>query len=198
MSHATEDMLSWYVVHTHRKQEDRTKDNLQALGVETLAPKLRTKKYNEFTGKLNHAVKPLFPNYIFTRFKFNDLYHRVRFTRGIQNLICFNNKPTPVDDEVIDLILARIDSDGFVRMNDDLNVGDEVVIKDGRFQSLCGIFERELSDTDRVSILLNAVGFQAHVVVDRNLISRVAPEETPFITAFTSVRKNYPTQYQTR
>jgi len=83
-------------------------------------------------------------------------------------------------------------------MNDDLNVGDEVVIKDGRFQSLCGIFERELSDTDRVSILLNAVGFQAHVVVDRNLISRVAPEETPFITAFTSVRKNYPTQYQTR
>jgi transcriptional antiterminator RfaH len=177
MSHATEDMLSWYVVHTHRKQEDRTKNNLQAFGVETLMPKLRTNKYNEFTGQLSHGVKPLFPNYIFTRFKFNDLYHRIRFTRGVQNLICFNNKPAPVDNEVIDLIRARMGSDGFVKMNDDLNVGDEVVITDRRFQNLCGIFERESSDTDRVSILLNAVGFQAHVVVNRNLISRVAREE---------------------
>ena len=176
MSYPMEDRLSWYVVHTHRKQEDRTNNNLQGLGVETLAPKLRANKYNEFTGQPSHVVKSLFPNYIFARFRFNDLYYRIRYARGVQSLICFNNRPTPVDDEIIALVRSRIGSDGFVKMNDDLNVGDEVVITDGRFQSLCGIFERELSDTDRVSILLNTVGFQGHVVVDRNLVSRVALE----------------------
>jgi transcriptional antiterminator RfaH len=177
MSHAIEDQLNWYVVHTHPKQEERTGSNLKAFGVETLMPKLRVNKYNEFTGHVSRIAKPLFPSYIFSRFRFNDLYHRLRYTRGVHSLICFNNKPTPIDDEIIELVRSRIGGDGFVKTGPDLKAGDEVVINDGRFQNLCGVFERELSDADRVRILLNTIGFQAHVVVNRTSVSKVAMDQ---------------------
>lgn len=172
MSTAIADNLHWYVVHTHPKQEDRANSNLVGF-LETLAPKLRVNKYNEFTGQVSRIARPLFPGYIFSRFRFNELYHKIRFTRGVHSLICFNNEPTPVDDNIIDMIRARIGDDGFVKTADELKVGDEVRINDGRFENFCGVFERELPDMDRVSILLNTIRFQAHVVVDRHLVSKI-------------------------
>ena len=177
MLSATGDTLNWYVVHTHPQQEDRTASNLQVWGIETVNPKLRARRYNQFTGQLIRAVKPLFPSYVFARFKFNESYHRVRFTKGVHSLVSFNNGPTPVDDEVINLIRARIGSDGLVRMCEELKAGDEVIIKEGRFQNFCGIFEREMDDADRVRILLNTVNFQAHVVVDRVMVNKLPQEK---------------------
>jgi transcription antitermination factor NusG len=91
--------------------------------------------------------------------------------------VSFNNGPTPVDDEVINLIRARIGSDGLVRMCEELKAGDEVIINEGRFQNFCGIFEREMDDADRVRILLNTVNFQAHVVVDRVMVNKLPQEK---------------------
>jgi len=176
MLSATGESLSWYVVHTHPKQEDRTNINLQAYGIETVCPKFRANRYNEFSGQPIRVVKPLFPSYIFARFRYNDSYHRVRFARGVYGLVSFNNTPAPVDEEIIELIRSRIGSDGFVKPHEALKAGDEVVIKDGRFQNLCGVFEREMEDAERVSVLLNTVNFQAHVVVDRSLVNKVSQE----------------------
>ena len=175
MSTSIEDILSWYVVRTHAKQEERASSNLQSWGLETLNPKLLVNKCNEFTGQLSRVVKPLFPGYIFARFRFNDLYHKIRFTRGVHSLVCFNNRPTPVDEEIINIIRSRIGTNGFVKAPAELRVGDDVVINDGRFRKLHGVFEREMqdADADRVTILLSSVSFQAHVVVDRALVSRV-------------------------
>jgi len=178
MSSDIGDRLCWYVVHTHLRQEERTSSNLQTLEqLETLAPKLRVDKCNQFTGQLTQVVKPLFPGYIFARFQFNKFYHRIRFTRGVHSVILFNNSPTPVDDEIIELIRSRMGSDGFVKTTEDLKPGDEVVIKDGRFKNLCGVFERGMPDADRVRILLNTVSFQAHVVVNRALVTKVSHDE---------------------
>lgn len=174
MSSTPENILSWYVVHTHPKQEERTAINLQSWGMETLSPKLQVSRCNEFSGRVTRLVKPMFPSYIFARFKFAESLHRVRFTRGVTNVVTFNDKPTPVEDEIVNLIRARIGADGFVKTSEDLKAGDEVVINHGRFHNFCGVFEREMQDTDRVRILLNTVSFQAHVVVDKVLVTRVA------------------------
>ncbi len=176
MSSFNSDSLSWYVVHTHPKQEDRTSDNLLAWGIQTLTPKLRVKKYNQFSGKVTQLAKPLFPGYIFSRFRFNELYHKIRFTRGVHSLVSFNNEPVPVDDEIIDVVRSKIAGDGFVKEFEPLQAGDQVVINDGRFQNFCGVFEREIADSDRVRILLNTVNFQAHIVVDRMVVKKVSPE----------------------
>jgi transcriptional antiterminator RfaH len=177
MSTAIGDSLHWYVVHVHLKQEERTSSNLRTLQLETLAPRLRVSKYNQFTGQLVGAVKPLFPGYIFARFKFNEVYHRIRFTRGVHSLVLFSNTPTPVDDEIIEVIRSRMGDDGFVRTTEELKPGDAVVIKEGRFKNLYGVFEQGMADADRVRILLNTVSFQAHVVVSRALVSKVSQDE---------------------
>jgi transcriptional antiterminator RfaH len=180
MSNFDADSYSWYVVHTHPKKEDRTCENLIAWGVETLAPKLRAKKYNQFTGKATQIAKPFFPGYIFSRFRYNELYHKIRFTRGVHSLISFNNKPVTVDDALIDVVRSRIGGDGFVKEVEQLQAGDEVVINDGRFQNFCGVFERDMPEADRVRILLNTVNFQAHIVVDRSIVNKVTPEKRAF------------------
>ncbi len=169
------DALSWYVVHTNRKQEDRASGNFQAWGLETLNPKLLVNKCNQFTGQSTRVGKPLFPGYIFARFRFNDFYHKIKFTRGVHSVVCFDNHPAPVDEEIVDLIRARIGKDGFVKPAE-LKAGDEVVINNGRFQQLQGVFESEMqeADADRVTILLSSVSFQAHVVVDRALVTRIS------------------------
>ena len=178
MSSEIGDSLCWYVVHTHLKQEERTSSNLQTLQqLETLSPKLRVDKYNQFTGQLSQGIKALFPGYIFARFRFNKSYHRIRFTRGVHSLVMFNSNPTPVDDEIIELIRSRVGEDGFVKTTEELKPGDAVVIKDGRFKDLCGVFESGMADSDRVRILLNTVSFQAHVVVNRALVSKVSQDE---------------------
>lgn len=175
MTNANADGQCWYVVHTHPKQEDRTSSNLQLLGIESLTPKLRVHKPNQFTGRLTAFVKPLFPGYIFARFVFNEQYHKVRYARGVHSLICFSSIPAPVDDEIVDLVRSQIGPDGLVNMREQLKPGDDVIISDGRFQHLSGVFEREMEDAERVRILLNTVSFQAHVVVERALVSRVIP-----------------------
>lgn len=179
MSIPIEETLNWYVVHTHSKQEERANSNLQAWGLETLNPKLLVNKCNQFTGQLSRVVKPLFPGYIFARFRFNDLYHRIRFTRGVHSVVCFNNGPTRVDEEIINLVRSRIGNDGFVKAVAELKAGDEVVINGGRFQKLHGVFEREMqdADADRVTILLGSVSFQAHVVVDRLSVSIISQQK---------------------
>ena len=172
MSVANGDILNWYVVHTHPQQEERAGANLRNWGIETLTPKLRVKRYNEFTSKVTRMPRPLFPSYIFARFRFNAEYHRVRFTRGVHSVITFTGTPTPVEDEIINLIQSRIGGDGFVKTLEELKAGDEVIIKEGRFKDFCGVFECQMQDTDRVRILLNTVNFQAHVVVERDLVRK--------------------------
>jgi transcription antitermination factor NusG len=47
------------------------------------------------------------------------------------------------------------------------------VVKDGPLKNFAGIFEREMKDTDRVRILLEAVSYQAHVEIGRDMVKRV-------------------------
>lgn len=171
------DTLNWYVVHTQPQQEERASVNLRTWGIETLAPKVRVNKYNEFTNKLTRMPKHMFPSYIFGRFRFNAEYHRVRFTRGVHSVVTFTGTPASVEDEIIDLIRSRIGPDGFVKTLDELEeltAGDQVIIKDGRFKGFCGVFDREIQDSERVRILLDTVSFQAHVVVDRELVHKLS------------------------
>jgi transcription antitermination factor NusG len=84
--------------------------------------------------------------------------------------VCVGNDPTPVDDRVIEIIAAQIDSTGFVKIGAGLELGAKVLIQAGPFKGLTGIFEREASAADRIKILLDCVNFQARVEVDRNCV----------------------------
>jgi transcription antitermination factor NusG len=70
-------------------------------------------------------------------------------------------------------VLFRSEADGFIRIGERLKPGDHVTIKDGPMKNLSGIFEKEMRDSERVSILLTTISFQGRVVIDRSLLDKV-------------------------
>jgi transcriptional antiterminator RfaH len=129
---------------------------------------------NPFTGELVDMVKPLFPRYIFAKFEANQMLHKINYTRGVHSVVGFGNGPVAVDENVIEMINSRIGEDGLVRIGDDINVGDRVLITNGPFKSLIGLFEHHTPASDRVMILLSAVSYQGHVSIEKDLIRKVS------------------------
>jgi transcriptional antiterminator RfaH len=168
------DMPRWYAIHTHPNQEERANSNLNAWKVETFAPKIRVRRFNQFTGAASYVLRPLFSRYIFARFDSNNSLHKIHFTRGVHSVVSFGGFPSPVDDEIIALIRSRVDENWVLREDDDLTSGDKVLIEDGPLKGFMGVFERRLKATDRILILLSAIKYQGHVVVSREAIRKVA------------------------
>jgi transcriptional antiterminator RfaH len=169
------DTTNWYAIHTHPRQESRADGNLRAWRVETLAPMLKADRCSN--GALLKVVKPLFPRYIFARFKASEMLHKVTYTRGVNSVVSFGGSPTPVDDQIIDTIRSRITEDGYVRLGEKLEAGDAVVIKAGPFKDFKGIFEREVRHTHRVMLLLDAINYQSRIEIPRELVKKINASE---------------------
>jgi transcriptional antiterminator RfaH len=175
MSVETVDEASrWYVLHTCVYQENRAESNLRARSVETFNPKIKQRRLNEFTGTPTFISKSLFPRYIFARFPAKALLHKVSFTRGVHSVVSFGDQPTPVEDEIINLIQSRVGADGFVTLNEEFKPGDKVLIKQGPLSNLIGVFEHELKGSERAMILLTAINYQGRVIIEREWLGRAS------------------------
>lgn len=163
----------WYVVQTRPKQEDRAEINLRTLEIETFAPKVRERRFNLYADQPQYASKPLFPGYIFARFEVGQMFAKVCFTRGVRCVVNFGNGPALVEDNVIDFIKSYIGHDGYISLGDEFNSGDRIIIADGPFKNLAGIFERSVQATNRVIILLSTIGYQGRVELERGIVRRV-------------------------
>jgi transcriptional antiterminator RfaH len=168
----TTNAANWYVIHTHPRQEDRVDNNLRSAGIETLAPCIKKYSYNNYTGEVTHKIKPFFPNYIFARFEATRLLHKIRLTRGVHSVVCYGSTPANVDNSIIATIQSRIGEDGYIEIKEALKPGDEVIIEDGPLKDFRGIFERETGDVDRVMILLQTVSYQAHLVIEKEMLRK--------------------------
>lgn len=166
----------WYAIYTHPKQEERVDSNLRAWKVETFVPRHQEPRYNRYSSKATHLVKPLFPRYLFARFSVYESLHKIRFTRGVYSIVSIGNQPAPIDDELIVLIQSRRNEHGYIVMEDVLKLGDEVMVESGPFKGFIGVFERGLEDAARVMILLTTVAYQSHVVIPRENIRKISPK----------------------
>lgn len=151
--------LEWYLLHTHRKQEDRAYSNLVAWRVETMYAKVTTRRIDECTGA--PITQPLFPRYIFAKFNIRQQLRQIRFTHGVHNVFCMGNNPAVVHSDIIDIIRTRIDQNGFVKIRNHSNPEDEAAINEGPLRDLIEMFEREVSGSKRSLILLTAIEYKA-------------------------------------
>ena len=169
----------WYVIHTHAKQEDRVDYNLRAQQVETLNPRIKERRSNPYSARTFFWDSPFFPGYVFAKFSAGPMLQKVHFTRGVHSVVSFGAGPTPVDEEIIGIITAKMDPDGFIRIVNELQRGDRVVIQDGSFRNFEGIFESEVKQTDRIVVLLNAVKFQSRVQIEKSQVKKFDESRIP-------------------
>ena len=173
MINGFDDVPRWYVVKTQPKQEVRAECNLRVWGINTFLPKVSERYTNPFTGVSSNVIRPLFPRYLFAQFEAYQSLRRVCFTRGVHSVINFGNGPTSIDDEIIQMIQLRVGEDGLVKLDDELNEGDPVMISSGPLQHLSGVFQHDIKGTDRVAILLTAINFQGRVIIERDLVKKI-------------------------
>lgn len=167
------DDLCWYAIYTKTGEEYRAESNLRAGQIEAFTPKVQARRIDQVTGKPTLATKPLFPRYLFARFKVNETLHKVWFTRGVHSVVSFGNQPSPIDDEVIELIQSQRGADDLVRIGEDFRAGDKVKVIGGPLKNLVGIFEGTIKERDRVSILLSMMSHQNRVVLERGSITKI-------------------------
>jgi transcriptional antiterminator RfaH len=162
----------WYVIQTKPKKEQEADSYLSTKGVEIFNPLIET--FSLRNGRLGKELKPLFPGYIFGNFDLDQNYPLVRWGRGVKCVLGFGGYPIPISAEVVQIIKERTDAKGVVRIKQEYKTNDVVRIKTGPFKDLLGIFERWMSDNERVRILLNLIGYQPAVEIHYSMIERVA------------------------
>jgi len=163
--------MNWYVIYTKPKAEDIVSQKLRQAGLEVYNPKMRVKKY--VRNRYCEAVEQLFPCYLFARFEADKYLWMITYTRGVKKVVGSRNTPWPVADGVIDFIRSH-EKDGFIiRRCEEIREGDTVKIAEGPLKGLTGIFKQIIKGTERVLLLLNAIEYQARVVLDRALLMKV-------------------------
>jgi transcriptional antiterminator RfaH len=165
-------MNLWYVIQTKPKKEEEAKSYLSTKGVEIFSPLIET--FLLRNGRMNRELKPFFTGYIFGKFDLNQNYPLVRWAKGVKKVLGFGEYPTPISEEAVEIIRERTDAYGIVRLKYHFQTNDVIRIKTGPLKDLLGIFERWMSDSERVRILLNLVGYQPVVEIHYSMIEKVA------------------------
>jgi transcriptional antiterminator RfaH len=165
-------MNLWYVIQTKPKKEEEATSYLSTKGVEIFSPLIES--FITRSGRMNKELKPLFPGYIFGKFDLEQNYPLVRWGKGVKCVLGFGGYPTPISEEVVEIIKERTDTQGVVRVKQSFEPNDVVRIKAGPLKDLLGIFERWVSESERVRILLNLIGYQPAVEMHYSMIEKVA------------------------
>ena len=165
-------MRLWYVIQTKTAKEWEVTSYLSMKELEMFSPVMEAFVLRH--GQINRELKPLFPSYIFGRFDLEHDYPLVRWARGVKKVLGFGGYPESVSEQVVELIKQRTDEDGIVRKTRRFEPNDVIRINSGPLKDLLGIFERWVSDSERVRVLLNLIGYQPTIELHYSLLEKVA------------------------
>ena len=155
--------MQWYTVNTKPQHERVAELSLQKLGVETFYPQLKQRKV--IRRRAETRIGPLFPGYLFARFQLDTHYRAVTYARGVRNIVTFGTMPATVEDEIIEGIRARL-HDGYLTVPAPSFMPGEIIrVQTGPLQGLEAVFVREMSDHERVVLLLRTLTYQARIVL---------------------------------
>jgi transcriptional antiterminator RfaH len=163
-------MKNWYLVHTKPRKETTARENLLRQNYETYLPLLSESRRRR--GQWIDVVEPLFPRYLFVRLEIGlDSFGPIRYTTGVHNLVRFSDQPGVVPDHVVDSLKRTADSETGIHhpKRTVFEPGKLVFIERGPFAGLQAIFQAATAD-ERVIILLEMLGRENRVVVERNFL----------------------------
>jgi transcription antitermination factor NusG len=165
MEEKREDKKEWFVLNTKPKKEFQVEKLFQEGGIEFYCP-----RYKQESRK-----KPFFSGYGFIRFAYPSQYRLVRYTRGVKRVIGNQEGPIPIPEEII-LQIKQREINGYIELEkygEIPEIGDEIEIMEGPMKGLKGIFRKELTDKERVVILLNYVSYQGQLIIEKKKLKKV-------------------------
>ena len=149
-------MKVWMVATYKINELIRLQENLQNQDFDYYNPTIKTKKQN-----LPPKEEPLFPGYVFIYASPED-YQKIKYTRGISNVIRFNNNIAIItEDEISEL--KRIEAGSFAKpILQKVFIGQEATMSKGPFKgSLITI--ASLPKKERVNIFVHILGTKRRI-----------------------------------
>jgi len=168
-----ESLLSdWYVVQVKPRQEARVVRHLALSAIITFLPYVEVLR-RRGSGKSKY-LEPLFPGYLFTRLapvgRVPAIWNAVRWAPGVLRILAIGSTPVPVPEDMVEAIGRQTSEHGFVRLPSPLVNGSRVRVRSGPFEDLEAVFDRPLSRSGRVRVLLELLGQRTPVEIDEDYL----------------------------
>ena len=161
----------WYAVQTQPHAEARASAHLGRQGFGVYLP--RYLKRRRHARRVDFVPAPLFPRYLFIAIELGaQRWRSIHSTTGVARLVCNGDRPAPIARSVIEALQQRQDEHGFIQLDvrSRFSPGDKIRVVDGPFSSCLGLYE-DMTDTERVTILLDLLGRKVRVLVGLDSIA---------------------------
>ncbi len=159
--------LPWYLVRTKRNKENYVKQRLLKFAPEVFLPMLQLPRSTR-----GRQLVPLFPQYIFARLDLPRCYFDTYYMPGVSGVVSTESQPLVIAEEIIDEVRSR-STDGIVVLQPRvLRTGEHVRVTAGAFRDFEAMFERYMSGTKRVVLLIQALGGSGiRVIADASIVA---------------------------
>jgi len=158
-------MKDWFVLNTKPKKEFQVEKLFIAGGFNIYTPKYMHEK----------RLKPFFSGYGFIYFDYPAQYQMVKYTRGVKRIIGSQGGPIPISERIIQEIKKR-EINGLIELDKyggEPEIGDEIEIMEGPLKGMRGIFKKEITEKERVLILLSYVSFQGQLIIEKKKLKKI-------------------------
>ena len=162
--------MNWRALYVQSKRERKIVNRLIKDGIEAYIP-LKT-ELKQWSDRKKMVTTPMLNGYVFVRLP-NSKRDRVYEVEGVLNYVRYNGADAIVRDNEIE-VLKMIEERGYYveyKNSIDINVGDLVEIKAGRFKGLNGIGEK-IGNKTHCFVVIKSLDFQFKLKLNKEVLQR--------------------------
>ncbi len=173
--------MQWFVLRVASNREDQVSEalkkkvkleNLENIIGRIVVPKVKEKRVR--AGDARVIERKLYPGYVFVEMKVNKdgtindrAWFIIKETMGVGDFIGSNNKPTPMNQQEVDKILAIIaKQEESPAVTVEFKKGDLVKVKEGPFEGFEGRVEEVNSQKGTVKVIVVVFGRETELELE--------------------------------
>ena len=174
--------FKWYVVHVYSGSEKKVK--------ETIEEQAKTKNMTEYIeevmvpteeifeirkGTKVKTEKKFFPGYILVKMNMTDeSWHFIKSQPKVTNFLGSKGKPVSLSNKEAERLLEQI-TEGVERPRSNVifEIGEEVRVSDGPFQSFNGLVEEVDEDKSRLKVTVSIFGRSTPVDLEFTQVEKI-------------------------
>ena len=167
----------WYVIHTYSGYEEKVKKciegRLKTLGMEDKVERIIIPSEDVIElrkSKKKMTTRKLFPGYVLLYMEMDeDVWFAIKNTPKVTGFVGTKNKPSPVSEEEIRMLLSQLDE----KPKMEFEKGESVRIIDGPFMNCVGVIDEVNVEKGKLRVLVSIFGRATPVELEFMQIEKI-------------------------
>ncbi|MBQ2765019.1 MAG: transcription termination/antitermination protein NusG [Firmicutes bacterium] len=170
----------WFAIHTYAGYENKVKENLEkraeSMHMEEYITRVIVPMEEEVQikdGRKKVIQRKVFPGYVLVEMVMTDhSWYVVRNTSGVTGFVGAGNKAVPLHPHEVEAILSQMGVDeSKVKLM--YEVGENVRVKEGPFESLVGVVEELFPDKGKLRVSVSMFGRETPVELEFYQVEKI-------------------------